>query len=431
MPAAQMEVDDDSSLTPVQLAAEFEAKEPERAIAAYRALIFVARSSASVVSAAEARAQEAAITALANFYVHLKRPEEVGKLLRDIRPLFVTMAKARTAKITRSLLDTVAGSDLSLQISLAEDVVAWARTEKRTFLRQRIEARLAELLVERGDYKAALTLCTRLMRELKKLDAKVVIVELALVEARAHLLTRNVPKARGAVTTARSAAASVYIPVHLQARVDALAGELSASENEWATAFSYFFEALNAYDVLNNTAQATRSICYMALSKIMSGQRSEVNALFASKHGIKYAGPEIAAFRAIADAHKDKSIHQFKDALAAGKKFLEDDPFVRQHVAELCRKMLQENLKKVISVFSRVQLQHVADIIKLPLHDVERELSAMILDGVINATLDQGSGVLVIFDDVPANATYTAALDTIGELGGVVDKLQARAVKLL
>ena len=41
----------------------------------------------------------------------------------------------------------------------------WARTEKRTFLRQRIEARLANLLLEMGDYSGALALISKLLTE--------------------------------------------------------------------------------------------------------------------------------------------------------------------------------------------------------------------------------------------------------------------------
>lgn len=41
----------------------------------------------------------------------------------------------------------------------------WARSEKRTFLRQRIEARLANLYLETKDFPAALSLISRLLTE--------------------------------------------------------------------------------------------------------------------------------------------------------------------------------------------------------------------------------------------------------------------------
>ena len=43
----------------------------------------------------------------------------------------------------------------------------WARSEKRTFLRQRIEARLANLLLEQRDFSGALALISKLLAEVR------------------------------------------------------------------------------------------------------------------------------------------------------------------------------------------------------------------------------------------------------------------------
>jgi hypothetical protein len=47
---------------------------------------------------------------------------------------------------------------LDVQVNLCEDVISWCKLEKRTFLRQRIEAKLANLLLQRRDTIAALKL---------------------------------------------------------------------------------------------------------------------------------------------------------------------------------------------------------------------------------------------------------------------------------
>lgn len=44
--------------------------------------------------------------------------------------------------------------------------------------------------------------------------------------------------------------------------------------------------------------------------------------------------------------------------------------------------------------------------------------------------MDQGEGVLIIFEDTPVNKTYEAALETIQSLGKVVDALYQKATKL-
>jgi len=56
---------------------------------------------------------------------------------------------------------------LCVQLEICREQVEWARTEKRTFLRQRIEARLANLLLQLGDYSSALALIGKLLTEVR------------------------------------------------------------------------------------------------------------------------------------------------------------------------------------------------------------------------------------------------------------------------
>ena len=54
-----------------------------------------------------------------------------------------------------------------LQLEVCKEQVQWAQTEKRTFLRQRIEVRLATLYLETKDYTAAISLIGKLLTEVR------------------------------------------------------------------------------------------------------------------------------------------------------------------------------------------------------------------------------------------------------------------------
>lgn len=54
----------------------------------------------------------------------------------------------------------------------------------------------------------------------------------------------------------------------------------------------------------------------------------------------------------------------------------------------------------------------------------------MILDKKVNGILDQGDGVLIVFDETSKDQTYESALDTIQSMGKVVDSLYGRVKKL-
>ena len=52
-----------------------------------------------------------------------------------------------------------------LQLEVCREQAQWAQAEKRTFLRQRIDSRLANLYLETREYQAAIALITKLLSE--------------------------------------------------------------------------------------------------------------------------------------------------------------------------------------------------------------------------------------------------------------------------
>ena len=52
-----------------------------------------------------------------------------------------------------------------MQMEICKEQAAWASSEKRTFLRQRIELRLAALYLGMKDYAASLALIGKLLTE--------------------------------------------------------------------------------------------------------------------------------------------------------------------------------------------------------------------------------------------------------------------------
>ena len=56
---------------------------------------------------------------------------------------------------------------LLLQLEVCREQAQWAQAEKRTFLRQRIDSRLANLYLETRDYQAAIALITKLLSEVR------------------------------------------------------------------------------------------------------------------------------------------------------------------------------------------------------------------------------------------------------------------------
>jgi len=117
----------------------------------------------------------------------------------------------------RTLLDFFSAipDSQSIQISTLTDNIAWAKQEKRVFLKHSLETRLVGLYVPlytivcdyRTDYmygrqldlqqhQSALTLIDNLLTELKRLDDKMILTEVHLLESRVYRGIGNFPKAK-------------------------------------------------------------------------------------------------------------------------------------------------------------------------------------------------------------------------------------------
>ncbi|RWR81717.1 Proteasome component PCI domain-containing protein [Cinnamomum micranthum f. kanehirae] len=409
------------------IAQALEAKDPAESISILYRIFDNPSSSPEAL-----RIKEQAISNLSDLLTQEKRAEELRSLLTRLRPFFSLIPKAKTAKIVRGIIDAVAKipGTSDLQISLCKEMVEWTRAEKRTFLRQRVEARLAALLMESKEYSEALTLLSSLVKEVRRLDDKLLLVDIDLLESKLHFSLRNLPKAKAALTAARTAANAIYVPPAQQGTIDLQSGILHAEEKDYKTAYSYFFEAFEAFNALEDP-RAVFSLKYMLLCKIMVNQADDVTGIISSKAGLLYVGPEMDAMKAVADAYSKRSLKFFETALRDYKAQLDEDPIVHRHLSSLYDTLLEQNLCRLIESFSRVEIAHVAELIELPVDHVEKKLSQMILDKKFAGTLDQGAGCLIIFDDPQQDAIFPATLETISNIGKVVDSLYMRSAQIM
>ena len=183
----------------VASATEMESTKPADAVKTYRDVIFSAGGSDSE----SIKVKEQAIDKLAKLLAKLKNAPALRVLLTELRPLFAVVPKAKTAKIVRNIIDilaTVPGFD-QLQVELCKEQVAWAKEEKRTFLRHRVELRLSTLHLDMKNFQEALKLIGSLAFEVKKLDDKLLLVDIHLLESRIHYALRNMPKVRSGGST--------------------------------------------------------------------------------------------------------------------------------------------------------------------------------------------------------------------------------------
>ncbi|CAJ0841559.1 4094_t:CDS:2 [Entrophospora sp. SA101] len=187
------------------------------------------------------RDQEQALVKLGELYRDHRKPSELSTLIRSSRAFMSSIARAKTAKIGNSFFipDT-----LPLQIEICKETIEWSVKEKRIFLKQSLETRLVSLYVSKllspyldnKMYHDALNLINPFLKELKRLDDKMVLIEVQLLESRVCHALRNIAKSRAALTSARTSANAIYCPPLLQAALDMQSGILHAEDKDYKTA---------------------------------------------------------------------------------------------------------------------------------------------------------------------------------------------------
>jgi len=376
--------------------------------------------------------QEYSLVKLGQLYRDERNATALAELVKTSRGFMSAAAKAKTAKLIRTLIDyfsEIPGSE-KVQVEVTQDNIEWARGEKRIFLKQSLEARLIALYLDTENYRPALTLIDSLLKELRRLDDKVILTEVHLLESRVYRGLNNLTKAKTALTSARTAANAIYCPPPLQAQLDLQSGILHAEDKDYKTAYSYFFETfenLSSQDDPN----ALNVLKYLLLCKIMLNLPEDVNSLLSIKLAIRYAQlREIESMRAIARAHQGRNLADFEKALKDYKEELSSDPTIRSHLAALYDTLLEQNLLRIVEPYSKVEIVYVAETVGQSVPQVEAKLSQMILDKVLNGVLDQGTGTLIVFDEPVEDQSYPMAIQTIGQIGKVVEALYAKTIKI-
>eukprot|EP00536_Pseudo-nitzschia_multiseries_P015639 jgi/Psemu1/263105/estExt_Genewise1Plus.C_9250015 len=398
--------------------------------------------------------KERAVYELTRAFCKQKTYSEVVEFL-EASSFFVSVNKAKCAKVVRQVLDIVCGlapDEYDMQREICEKIVVWCRREKRTFLRQRVEAKLAAILFHQNVFSEALFLIDELLGELKKIDDKQLLVETHLMECKIHFGLRNVPKAKSALTASRTAANAIYVAPNLQSEIDTMSGTIQTEEGDYNTAHSYFLESFEQLDQMNETAQATKSLKYMMLCRILDsltktlklsargaigvdkmGTASsglDISNLVTSKQAVKYAGRDLQAMQKIAKAASERSLSDFETVLEEYDAELQTDLLIKHHLKILQEQLLESNLIRIMEPYSCVELTHIATLMDLPLLQVERKLSQMILDGKFQGILDQGKGQLIIYEEGEKDEAMEKGLQVLEHMDEVVTTLFERSKAL-
>ena len=105
-----------------------------------------------------------------------------------------------------------------------------------------------------------------------------------------------------------------------------------------------------------------------------SFQPDDVETLMTGKVASKFVDrTDIEALKAIASASKNRSLKDFEASLQKYKNELLEDPVINYQLSSLYESLFEQNLKKIIEPYSRVEIDHLAQLMQLDRPQVENK----------------------------------------------------------
>ncbi|GMT18659.1 hypothetical protein PFISCL1PPCAC_9956, partial [Pristionchus fissidentatus] len=351
-----------------------------------------------------------------------KRTADLLWTLTACRAVLPFLGKAKASRMLRTLLDFCLQTEemKDRKILLCNECIEWATSQKRTFLRRSLQARLIRLYNDNGSCTIALEMAGKLIKELKKMEDRDLLVEVVLEESKAAFALNNPNKARTSLVMAKTVSNTAFMTPILQAAIDLQSGILAAEDNDFRTAYSYFYESFENFESLPaSTNDCIKTLKYMCLAKIVLDEPEHIKILLTGKR--KFESVHLEAMKALGKAFEKRSLSMFHETNAKYEKELRADVVIAHHTTRLYDKLLEKEVIRVVEPYDVVDLDHLVNRIGLPMEKIERSVSALILDGRIKGVLDQSAHTLTVYRTASSDAAYKKAVNLIHVLERIVD----------
>ena len=202
------------------------------------------------------------------------------------------------------------------------------------------------------------------------------------------------------------------------ALIQELGGKMHMESREFEMATKTFFQAFKSYDEAGDPSRL-RCLKYLVMAGMLD--RSVINP-FDSQEARPYKdNPEITAMTNLVAAFHNNEIEKFESILRRNEGNIMNDEFVKSHIADLLRTIRTQVLQSVIEPYTRMTLTFLAaSLNNISIQDVESILVSLILDGKLDAKIDQVNGILMKSSKSKSKQVEDDTFDAIDKLSNAI-----------
>lgn len=161
---------------------------------------------------------------------------------------------------------------------------------------------------------------------------------------------------------------------------------------DWKEAQSDFFESFKAYDEAGSM-QRIQVLNYLVLTTMLMG--SDINPFDSPETKAYQNHPEISAMTDMVDAYQRNDIDKYENILQKNPNVI-NDHFIAQNIEEVTRSIRTNAVLKIVAPYSRFSFDFIAKKLRINRPEVQDIIGFLILDGRLNARIDQTTGIVEI-----------------------------------
>ncbi|KAF3580810.1 hypothetical protein DY000_02030596 [Brassica cretica] len=135
---------------------------------------------------------------------------------------------------------------------------------------------------------------------------------------------------------------------------------------------------------------------------------SEVNPFDGQEAKPYKNDPEILAMTNLVAAYQRNEIIEFEKILKNNRKTIMDDPFIRNYMEDLLKKVRTQVLLKLIKPYTKIGIPFISKELNVPEKDVTELLVSLILDSRIDGHIDEINRYLLRGDSANGRKLHKA-----------------------
>lgn len=353
-----------------------------------------------------------ALKQLVKLYYRLKKYDKMMESYRKMLG-YIENAVTRNAseKKINSLLDFMGqATDMEVLQDFYETTLKALEKAKNDRLWFKTNLKLANLWFKKQEYNRLSRILKELLKSCQREDGSedpkkgTQLLDVYALEIQMYTEQRNNKKLKQLYHKALGVKSAIPHP-RIMGIVRECGGKMHMHDALWSDAATDFFEAFKSYDEAG-VVRRVQCLKYLVLASML--MESAVDPFDAQEAKPYKQDPEIIAMTNLVDAYQSNNISEFEKILRSNRQTIMEDPFIRNYVEDLLKKIRTQVLLKLIQPYTRVRIPFISQRLNIPERDVEQLLVTLILDGRISGYIDQVNQLLEVGDRNQGTKKYAA-----------------------